>query len=600
MSSPNIKRIIDGLPDSPGVYKYYDANQTLMYIGKAKNLKKRVSSYFTKGRFENRKTAVMVGKIADIQYTLVDTEIDALLLENALIKKFQPRFNINLKDDKTYPWICIKNERFPRIFPTRTRIKDGSEYFGPYASVGMMHTILDLIKQLYPTRNCNLNLSVENIAAQKFKACMEFQIGNCKAPCIGEQPETDYDIAIKQIKSILKGNVNEPVQQLRQLMHEASTKLAFEQAAQLKKKLELLERYQSKSTIVNAIPHDVDVFSITSNDKYAFVNYLKVSKGMIVQTQTFELKKKLDEPDNELLEFAIGQVREEYSSTSTEVILPFEIDLEATGIVFTIPKAGDKKKLLDLSLKNAIYYKKEKLNQYEKLNPELKVERVLTQMKIDLRLKQLPRHIECFDNSNIQGSYPVSAMVVFKDAKASKKDYRHFNVQTVVGPNDFATMQEVITRRYKRVLEEQLPLPDLIIVDGGKGQLSSAVESLKQLGLYGKVSILGIAKRLEELYYPEDELPLYIDKKSETLKIIQQLRDEAHRFGITHHRNRRSKGTFVSELDDIKGVGPETVKLVLKELKSVKKVKEADLSVLEEIAGKSKGKLIWEYFKIHT
>ena len=595
MFTAHLKSIIGSLPDTPGIYKYFDSDGALIYIGKAKKLKKRVSSYFTKTH-DSRKTAVMVSKIADIQFTLVDTEIDALLLENSLIKTFQPRFNISLRDDKTYPWICIKRERFPRIFSTRQYVRDGSEYYGPYASGPMMYTILDTIKGLYPLRNCNLNLSESNIMEGKFKSCLEYQIGNCKAPCIGLQSEENYNETVKQIKSILKGNIGIVEQQLKQQMLEAASQLRFEEAALLKKKLDLLENYQSKSTIVSSIPNDVDVFSIVTDDKFAFVNFLKVSNGMIIQTQTFELKKKLEETNEELLEFAIGEVREQYKSLSREVIIPFSLDLEDDRITFTIPKTGDKKKLLDLSLKNALYYKKEKLSQYEKLNPELKVDRVLTQMKQDLRLTELPRHIECFDNSNIQGAYPVSAMVVFKDAKPSKKDYRHFNVQTVVGPNDFATMREVIHRRYKRVLEENQPLPNLIIVDGGKGQLSSAIESLQELGLYGKVPILGIAKRLEELYYPDDELPLYIDKKSETLKIIQQLRDEAHRFGITHHRNRRSKGSVQSELDDIKGIGAETKKMLLKELKSVKKIKESEISILQDIIGKSKGKLVWDYF----
>ncbi len=598
MHTEHLKRIISSLPDTPGIYKYYDSEGTLMYIGKAKKLKKRVSSYFTKQHADNRKTAVLVSKIADIQFTLVDSEIDALLLENSLIKKFQPRFNISLKDDKTYPWICIKRERFPRIFTTRTFVRDGSDYFGPYASGTMMHTILDTIKVLYPTRNCNLVLSESNIREGKFKACMELQIGNCKAPCIALQSEEDYNQSIKEIKSILRGNISVVVNQLKTMMKQAANELRFEDAAQYKRKLEVLENYQSKSTIVTSIPNDVDVFSIVSDDKFAFVNYLKVSNGMVIQTQTFELKKKMDETNEELLEFAIGEVREQYKSTSREMILPFVLELEDDQITFTVPKAGDKKKLLDLSFKNALYYKKERLSQYEKLNPELKTDRVLTQMMNDLRLTEWPRHIECFDNSNIQGNFPVSAMVVFKDAKPSKKDYRHFNVQTVVGPNDFATMREVIHRRYKRVLEEKQPLPNLIIVDGGKGQLSSAIESLRELGLYGKIPILGIAKRLEELYYPEDELPLYIDKKSETLKIIQQLRDEAHRFGITHHRNRRSKGTMRSELDDIKGIGEETQKMLLKELKSVKRIKESDLALLSEIVGKSKAQLIWNHF--HT
>ncbi len=595
MFTAHLKSIISSLPDSPGVYKYYDSEGVLMYIGKAKKLKKRVSSYFTKSH-DSRKTAVMVSKIADIQFTLVDSEIDALLLENSLIKTFQPRFNISLKDDKTYPWICIKKERFPRIFSTRQYIKDGSEYFGPYASGSMKHTILDTIRGLYPTRNCNLHLSQSNIEEGKFKACLEYQIGNCKAPCIGVQSEEDYNASIKEIKSILKGNTGVVQQQLKQNMQEAAAELRFEAAAQYKRKLDILANYQSKSTIVTSIPNDVDVFSIVSDDKFAFVNFLKVSNGMVIQTQTFELKKKLEETKEELLEFAIGEVREQYKSVSREVIIPFPLELEDERITFTIPKAGDKKQLLDLSYKNAIYYKKEKLSQYEKLNPDLKVERVLTQMQQDLRLKTLPRHIECFDNSNIQGNFPVSAMVVFKNAKPSKKDYRHFNVQTVVGPDDFATMREVIFRRYRRVLDEQESLPDLIIVDGGKGQLSSAIESLKALDLYGKVPILGIAKRLEELYYPEDELPLYIDKKSETLKIIQQLRDEAHRFGITHHRNRRSKGTIKSELSEIKGIGQETQKILLSELKSVKRIRESTFELLADIIGPAKAKLVWGHF----
>lgn len=600
MHTEYLKKLISSLPDTPGVYKYYDKDGNLIYIGKAKKLKKRVSSYFSKNHYENRKTAVMVSRIVDIQFTLVDSEIDALLLENSLIKKFQPKFNINLKDDKTYPFICIKRERFPRIFPTRNPVKDGSEYFGPYASGSMMHTMLDMIRNLYPTRNCNLNLTEENIYSGKFKACLEFQIGNCKAPCIANQTEEDYNNSIKQIRNILRGNINEVTQHLKGLINESAAELKFELAAAYKKKLDTLENYQSKSTIVSSLIHDVDIFSIVSDDKFSFVNYLKVANGMIIQTQTFEMKKKLEETNEELLELAIAEVREQYRSTSREIVVPFEMDLDDPGITFTVPKAGDKKKLLDLSLKNATYYKREKLNQYEKLNPELKTERLLTQMKSDLRLATLPHHIECFDNSNIQGTNPVSACVVFKDAKPSKKDYRHFNVKTVIGPDDFATMREVVFRRYRRVLDEGEQLPDLIIIDGGKGQLSSAVESMQQLGIYGKVPVIGIAKRLEELYYPEDEFPLYIDKKSETLKVIQQLRDEAHRFGITHHRNRRSKNTFKSELHDIKGIGEETAKQLLAELKSVKKIKETTLEMLEAIVGKAKAKIVWEHFNSHS
>jgi excinuclease ABC subunit C len=567
-----------------------------MYIGKAKSLKKRVSSYFNKTHYENRKTAVMVSKIVDIQFTLVESEMDALLLENALIKQFQPRFNISLKDDKTYPSIIIKKEKFPRLFYTRNLIKDGSEYFGPYASGAMMHTLLDLIKTTYPFRTCNLHLSEKNIKEGKFRACLEYDIGNCLAPCIGLQSEEDYNENMRAAKSLIKGQLSEAKLQLKNKMQEAAAELHFETAARYKKKLDSLENYQSKSTVVNEIKHDVDVFSIVSDERFAFANYIKVSNGIICQTQTFEIKKKLEESDATLLNFAIAEVREKYQSESKEIIVPINLDWEDERITITVPKGGEKKKLLDLSIKNALYYKKEKLSQYEKLNPEIKVDRILNQMMQDLRLTEPPKHIECFDNSNLQGTNPVSACVVFKDAKPSKKDYRHFIPRTVVGPDDFATMREVVYRRYARLLEENQTLPNLIIVDGGKGQLSSAVESLKELGIYGKVPIIGIAKRLEELYYPEDEMPLYIDKKSETLRIIQQLRDEAHRFGITHHRKRRSNNTLVTELENIKGVGPETAKALLLELKSVKKIKEASLALIVDIVGESKGKLVYAHF----
>lgn len=596
MTSQHLKDIISRLPDTPGVYKYFDKDGVLIYIGKAKKLKKRVSSYFTKTHHDSRKTAMLVERIADIQFTLVDSEVDALLLENSLIKKFQPKFNINLKDDKTYPFICIKKEPFPRITYTRNIVRDGSDYFGPYANKGMMWTILELIKALYPTRTCALNLTQENINAYKFKVCLEYQIGNCKAPCVGYQTEEDYAETIKEIKSILRGDISEVKNHLKILMQNAATDLRFEEAAIYKRKLDLLSNYQSKSTIVSYHIHDVDVFSIVVDEKFAFINFLKVANGMIIQTQTFEVKKKMDETAEELLEYAIAEVREQYKSTSREIIVPFKLDLEDEKITFTVPKLGDKKKLLDLSLKNAMFYKRDKLEQYDRLNPELRVDRLMAQMQKDLRLKTPPKHIECFDNSNIQGTNPVSACVVFKDGKPSKKDYRHFKVQTVVGPDDFATMREVVYRRYKRVLEENEPLPDLIVIDGGKGQLSSAIESLTALGLYGKVPIIGIAKRLEELYYPEDEFPLYLEKKSETLKIIQQIRDEAHRFGITHHRNLRSKNTFVSELDAIKGIGKETSKLLLSELKSVKKIREATLEQLAAIVGNAKANLVWSHF----
>ncbi len=596
MHTPHLKSIISSLPESPGIYKYYDAEQNLIYIGKAKSLKKRVSSYFTKTHHENRKTAVMVGKICDIHFTLVETEMDALLLENSLIKEYQPRYNISLKDDKTYPSICIKNERFPRIFATRQPVNDGSEYFGPYTSGHMLHTILDLIKASYPLRNCTFNLNEANIKARKFKACLEYDIGNCLAPCIALQSEADYAQNVKEIKNILKGNLAEVKNGFKVLMKKASDELKFEEAARYKRKLELLENYQSRSTIVNDIKHDIDIFSIVSDEKFAFANYLKVSSGIIIQTQTFEIKKKLDESNEEMLSLAIAEVRDKYNSHSREIIVPFELDWQDEHITITVPKMGEKKKLLDLSMKNAMYYKKEKMSQYEKLNPDFKVERILNQMKIDLRLTELPAYIECFDNSNLQGTNPVSACVVFKDAKPSKKDYRHFIPTTVVGPDDFATMREVVFRRYRGLLKENQPLPNLIIIDGGKGQLSAAIESLKELNIYGKIPILGIAKRLEELYFPEDELPLYIDKKSETLKIIQQLRDEAHRFGITHHRKRRNKNTLITELENIKGIGPGTAKLLLQELKSVKKIRETKQSELSAIIGTAKAKLVWGFF----
>ena len=596
MPYSHLKDILKTLPDSPGIYKYFDDEKTIIYIGKAKSLKKRVNSYFVGKHFDNKKTAILVSRIASIEFTLVETEMDALLLENVLIKQYKPRFNILLKDDKTYASICIKNERFPRILSTRTIERDGSEYYGPYANSYLKYTLLELIRAGFPLRNCNYNLSKENIANGKFKACLEYDIGNCMAPCIGKQTEQEYHETILAVKKILKGNLIELRSELKVQMLEAAEKLEFEKADRFKQKLTLLENYQSKSTIVNDIKHDVDVFSIVSDERFAFSNYLKVSNGIIVQTQTFELKKKLDESDEELLSLAIAEVREKYQSRSNEIIVPIPLDWEDSGLTITVPKLGDKKKLLDLSMKNALYYKREKLTQYELINPDLKVERILGVMQKDLRLKEAPIHIECFDNSNLQGTNPVSACVVFKDAKPSKKDYRHFIPKTVVGPDDFATMREVVFRRYRGLLENNEPLPNLIIIDGGKGQLSSAIESLKELNIYGKIPIIGIAKRLEELYYPEDEFPLYLDKKSETLKIIQQLRDEAHRFGITHHRNRRSKNTLTSDLSHIRGIGSANAALLLQTFKSVKKIKESSLESLEKVIGKSKAMLVFEHF----
>ena len=591
------KKELSKIPHKPGVYQYFDKDDVLIYVGKAKNLKNRVSSYFVNPQQLNSKTRVLVRKINRIAFTIVDTEIDAWLLENNLIKKHQPRYNVMLKDDKTYPWIVIKNERFPRIFWTRKYIKDGSRYFGPYASVGMMHIVLDMIRELFPLRTCNLSLTEENISKGKFKVCLEYQIGNCKGPCEGYQTEEDYDQNLSDIKDILNGKIGVVTNRLKEQMQSAVEAMDFEGAHKFKVKLEKLANYQSKSTVVNSSISNVDVFSIASENNYAFVNFLRVVNGVIIQTQTVELKKRLDETDAELLSIAIPEIRSRYRSLSREIIVPFELDIEGNEeIKFVIPKLGEKKKLLELSLKNVAYFKKERLLQYEKLNPEVKTERVLTQMQKDLRLPVLPRHIECFDNSNIQGNYPVSAIVVFKDAKPSKKDYRHFNVKTVEGPNDFATMEEAVFRRYRRLLDEDQSLPQLIVIDGGKGQLGAALKSLKLLGIEKKVTVIGIAKRLEELYYPGDQYPLYLDKKSETLKIIQHLRDEAHRFGITFHRNQRSRKTFVSELDNIPGIGKVTVEKLLKTFRSVKKIREASDEDLKKVLNLKQVQALRQYF----
>lgn len=589
---------LKNIPQKPGVYQFWSDAEELIYIGKAKNLKNRVSSYFNKDNFRiNAKTRVLVSKVKKITFTIVDTEIDAWLLENSLIKKHQPKYNILLKDDKTYPWIIIKNEKFPRIFWTRKIVKDGSTYFGPYASVSMMHTILGMIKEIYPLRTCSLPLSHENINAGKFRVCLEYQIGNCKGPCQAFQSEEDYNQSIAEIKDILNGKTGAVIKRLKKQLDDSVAELNFELAHRLKIKYDLLDRYQSKSTIVNTSITDVDVFSIATDEKHAFVNFLKVMNGTVIQTQTLEIKKRLDETDEELLSLAITEFRNRFNSNSKEIIVPFEVELPDSGIKFTIPKLGEKKKLLDLSEKNVIFFKREKLDQYEKLNPELRTERLLNLMMKDLRLNQLPRHIECFDNSNFQGNFPVSAIVVFKDTKPSKKDYRHFNVKTVVGPDDFATMEEAVFRRYRRMLDEGESLPQLIIIDGGKGQLSSAMKSLKALGIEKQVTVIGIAKRLEELYYPGDQYPLYLDKKSETLKIIQQLRDEAHRFGITFHRKKRNKATLATELESVPGIGRTTAEKLLRYFKSVKKIKEASESQLLGVLNKSQTQSILDYFK---
>ena len=597
MSSFDYKKALTDIPHKPGVYQYFDVEDTLIYIGKAKDLRNRVGSYFNKDNQFNGKTRVLVSKIRRISFTIVDTEIDAWLLENSLIKKHQPRYNIMLKDDKTYPWIIIKKEQFPRVYWTRNYVKDGSTYFGPYASVGMMHTILDLIKETYTLRTCNLPLTPQNISEGKFKVCLEYQIGNCKGPCQNYQSKEDYDQNIEEIKDILNGKIGNVIREVKQVVKNASEDLNFELAHSYQKKLVVLEKYQSKSTVVNSAITNIDVVSIASDERYAFVNYLKVMNGSIIQTQTIEIKKRLDETDEELLTIAITEFRTKFKSTSKEIVVPFAIPLVDENLKLIVPKLGEKKKLLELSEKNVLFFKREKLNQYEKLNPDLRTDRILSQMQKDLRLTQLPQHIECFDNSNFQGKYPVSAIVVFKDAKPSKKDYRHFNVKTVEGPNDFATMEEAVYRRYKRMLDEEVTLPQLIIIDGGKGQLSSAVSSLKKLGIDKKVTVIGIAKRLEELYYPGDSFPLYLDKKSETLKIIQQLRDEAHRFGITFHRKKRDQGTLKTELEIIPGIGKSTADKLLVRFKSVKKIKEASEDELAQVLNKKQMLTLSNYFK---
>ena len=596
MTPPDLKPIVNSLPEKPGVYKYFDKEGVIIYVGKAKSLKNRVSSYFTKKHHDNFKTAVLVSKIVHLEYTVVDTEMDALLLENSLIKEFQPKYNIALKDDKSYPYIKVTKERFPRVFSMFNPVRDGSEYFGPYANKKVMYTVLELIKKLYPVRNCTYNLSQANIDAFKFKVCLEYQIGNCKGPCEAYQTEDAYNEGIRQIRHILRGNLHEVKEHLKMFMMDASRRLAFEEAQDFKNKLDSLVTYQSRSTVVSPVLGDLEVYSTSSTDKISFVNFLRVSHGIIVISRNVEIRKKMDETDEEILVHVMGEMRKHYGDDVKEIVLPMQLDWPDDRITITVPKVGDKKKLIDLSFKNAMLYKQEKLTQYEKLNPAVRVDRLLEQMKNDLHLKELPRHIECFDNSNFQGTYPVSACVVFKDGKPAKNDYRHFNVKTVVGPDDFETMKEVITRRYSRLRDENQPLPQLIVVDGGKGQLSHAVEALKTLGLYGQMAIIGIAKRLEEIYYPDDSVPLYIDKKSETLKIIQHMRDEAHRFGITHHRSRRDKGTLKTSLTEIPGIGPEKARQLLKEFKSITRIKDSSIETLAPVIGKAKAELVYQYF----
>jgi excinuclease ABC subunit C len=585
---------IKTLPHQPGVYQYFDSDNRLIYVGKAKDIKKRVSSYFTK-HHDYGKTRVLVKNITSIKHIVVETENDALLLENNLIKKYKPKYNVLLKDDKSYPWICVKKERFPRIFPTRRVIKDGSEYFGPYTSMKTVKTLLGLIKGLYQLRTCNYDLSPPKIETGKYKVCLEYHLGNCQGACEGYETEEEYQTNIIAIREILKGNFKESLQQFREQMKRHAEQMQFEDAQKIKEKLHILENYQAKSTIVNPKISNVDVFSIVSDETYAYINFLQLSYGSIIRSHTLELKKKLQETDTELLELAITEIRQRFNSNSKELYVPFKVNLGG-DLKITIPQLGDKKSILELSIRNAKYFRMDKFKQVKLVDPDRHANRIMAQMKADLRLSEEPRHIECFDNSNIQGTNPVAACVVFKNGKPSKKDYRNFNIKTVIGPDDFASMEEVVYRRYKRLLEEDQPLPQLIIIDGGKGQLSSSLKSLDSLGLRGKIAIIGIAKRLEELFYPDDPIPLYIDKKSETLKIIQQLRNEAHRFSIEHHRNRRSKGALTTELENIPGVGEQTIVDLMKNFKTVKRIANAKLDELEAFVGVSRANKIYNYY----
>lgn len=589
-----ITSLLSTIPEKPGCYQYYDAKGTVIYVGKAKNLRKRISSYFQK-EHENRKTRVLVKQIYDLRYIVVDSEADALLLENNLIKQYRPRYNVLLKDDKTYPSIVIKNEPFPRIFQTRNIIRDGSLYYGPYSSVHFIRTLLHLIKELYPIRNCKHVLTPEAIGSGRYKVCLQYHIKRCKAPCVGMQLAEEYNRNIADIKEILKGNSSKVSELLLERMKVLAEEMRFEEAQEVKRQYDLVESFRLKSTVVPML-HNVDVFSLDENETSFFINYMHIGSGAIVQVYTIEYQKKLDDEQKEyVLGLGIVEMRERFRSHANEIIVPFIPEgVFPEGISFTVPQRGDKRKLLELSLQNAKQYKVDKLKRSEKFNPEQRATRLLTTIQKDLHLPVLPMQIECFDNSNIQGTNPVAACVVFKKAKPSKKDYRHFHIKTVVGPNDFASMREIVTRRYTRLLEEEAPLPQLIIIDGGKGQLNVATEVLRELNLLGKITIVGLAKRLEEIFYPGDPFPLVLDKTSETLKVIQHLRDEAHRFGITFHRHMRSKGQIVSELDAIKGIGEKTKEALLKKYKSVKRIREAPCAELEELIGKKKTTLVAE------
>ncbi len=580
------------LPESPGVYQFFDAEEKILYVGKAINLKKRVSSYFTKTH-QNGKTRVMVRKIRSLRHIVVPTESDALLLENNLIKEHQPRYNVLLRDDKTYPWLCIKNERFPRIFPTRKRINDGSEYFGPYTQMRTVRALLDLIKSVYPLRTCNYDLSEEKIQAGKYKVCLEYHLGNCMGPCEGLQDEAAYQRQVDDIRDIIKGNFRTSLHYFRNRMNHLASEMQFEAAQLMKEKIEVLENYQVKSTVVHPKISDVDVFSIVSDPTHAYVNYMQISHGLIVRSHTLEIRKKLQESDEDLLALAIVDLRERFESDCQEVYLPFAVPLPA-DIKIRVPKMGDKRKIVELSERNARFFRQERFKQIKITDPDRHTARLMEQMKRDLRLSEEPRHIECFDNSNIQGSHPVAACVVFRDGRPSRKEYRHYNIKTVTGPDDFASMAEVVHRRYRRLLDEGESLPQLVVIDGGKGQLSAALESLERLGLRGRVAIIGIAKRLEEIYFPQDPIPLYLDKKSESLRIVQQLRNEAHRFGIAFHRKKRSKAAINSALENIEGIGTKTAQQLLRKFKSVRRIRESTLEELSAVVGPSKARKVYE------
>lgn len=591
-----LKNIVSNLPDEPGIYQFFDKTNTIIYIGKAKRLKKRVASYFNKNH-DNRKTILLVRNICDIKYIVVETEQDALILENNLIKKYKPRYNIQLKDDKTFPWICIKNERFPRVFYTRRVVKDGSQYFGPFTSMFLVRTLIDLFKATYKLRTCNFALTKENVSRGKFKVCLEYHIGNCLGPCEDYQSEDAYNESIDEIRHILKGNISSVVNHLKDQMKIHAAELDYEQAQQVKERLDVLQIYQAKSTVVSPTIKNIDVFSYKREEQISYVNFLKIVNGGVIHSFTLEIKSKVDESDEDLLTSGITEIRQKIYSNANELIVPFEPSFELTGVKYTIPQRGDKKKLLELSEKNMRYYVLDKKKNSALKKHETPSERILKTAQKDLRLDEIPFHIECFDNSNLQGTNPVAACVVFKNARPAKRDYRHFNIKTVVGPDDFASMEEVVYRRYKRLTDEGEKLPNLVIVDGGKGQLGAALKALEKLDLRGKLPIIGIAKRLEEIFYPGDPVPLYIDKNSETLKLIQKLRDEAHRFGITHHRSKRSKSMTVSELDKIRGIGTKTKETLLQKFKSIDALKNATEEDLVNEIGKSKAKIIQNYFK---